>query len=496
MAINGAAEVILRYDDEQDRAHFETLFGCDFRIQAFTSDQAALGHLFRGTAEPSAMVLIPNRPEEHLESPLLAEARDHHPRVLKILMGDAIALNLLVTLLDEQLIDRCFEQPVNPDVIRSHVLTAALTHSEAPPAPAPEQTAEDAGPAILIVDDEPTATRYLARQLERMQDEFRVLCANSAEEGLLTLRDNNSDVAVVMTDQRMPGMHGKELLDELRQSHPAVVRILTSAWGEVDVALDAVNEGRIFRYQKKPWHAGELLVLFRKALAHHRALVSAQNSSRSQAEQQFAELRQQRHASLLEHLSETTSGFAAEQAVADFLDTLATIRTLPAQASHLRASRETTLEHELVRDFGDRVRRQLDSLGRAPGTPPLDRGTFDQALADASKTAPGPADPQTPLSIVCQSLTTLLTASGLTLSDLAVTQGEGCLDVTTASELHMYSHLLAPITRLSRPLLDQQTALLLLYMSARLLGGDIDVAGGDQSLRLSLRLPVSPDQGD
>ncbi|WP_372999398.1 response regulator [Marinobacter sp.] len=493
MAINGAAEVILRYDDEHDREYFEALFGNDFTIQSFTSDQPARDHLCLSTKPPAAIVLIPDRPDGHLQSPLLAEARDHHPGVLKILMGDAISLNLLVTLLDDQLIDRCFEQPVNADMVRSHVLTAALTRGEASPSPVPEQAGAGARPAILIVDDEPTATRYLARQLERMQNQFRVLCASSAEEALETLRNANGDVAVVMTDQRMPGMHGKELLDELRQSYPAIVRILTSAWGEVDVALDAVNEGRIFRYQKKPWNAGELLALFRKALARHRALVSARNSSLSQAEQQFAELRQQRHARLLEHLSEPVDRLAGAQVTADFLDSLATIRTLPALPSHLRASRETPLEHELVRDFGDLVRRQLDALERSPEAAPLNRSMFDLAMANASEASTRSAADQTPLSALCQSLTILLTASGLNHSHLNIEQDDTSLGVTPASALHMYSHLLAPITRLSRPLLEQQTALLLLHVTARLLGGGIDVAGGDQSLRLSLRLPAAPE---
>jgi hypothetical protein len=65
--------------------------------------------------------------------------------------------------------------------------------------------------------------------------------------------------------------------------------------------------------------------------------------------------------------------------------------------------------------------------------------------------------------------------------------------VASASPLHMYSHLLAPITRLSRPLLEQQSALLMLFVSTRLLAGDIDVTGGDQCLRLSLHLPARAD---
>jgi DNA-binding NtrC family response regulator len=181
MATSGAAEILLRYDDDQDRQHFETLFASDFVIHAFATDQGALDYLPSAPSIPTAIVLLPNRADDYLESSLLAQARDHHPRILKILIGDAIALNLLVKLLDHQLVDRCFEQPVNPDVIRSHVLTAALTREGQTFSPDTSQAHEGPKPTILIVDDEPTATRYLSRQLERMQDEFRVLSAISAE---------------------------------------------------------------------------------------------------------------------------------------------------------------------------------------------------------------------------------------------------------------------------------------------------------------------------
>lgn len=492
MATSGVAEILLRYDDDQERQHFETLFGKEFAIQAFASDQTALDHLASASTLPAAIVLVPDQPDGHLESSLLSEVRDRYPGILKILIGDAIALNLLVTLLDDQLIDRCFEQPVDLDVIRSHVLAAALTREAQSSAPDTGEAPEGPSPAILIVDDEPTATRYLSRQLAHMQTEFRMLSAISAEEALLTLRDDGN-VAVVMTDQRMPGMHGKELLDELRQSHPTIVRILTSAWGEVDVAMDAVNEGRIFRYQRKPWRVDELLNLFRKALAHHRALVAARDSSRSLAEQQFAELRQQRHARLLEHLSDRVDSVTGEPTTADFLDALTSIRTLPAQPPHLRASRETALEHDLMRDFVGMVSRQLDNLEPEPVPAPLTRRAFARALTDALDNPAVASETQTPLMMLCHSLATLLNASGLKATALEITQAGDHLTVTNANAFQMYSHLLAPITRLSRPLLEQQTALLMLFVSSRLLAGDIDTDGGDQSLWVSLRLPARAD---
>ncbi|MGM0768812.1 MAG: response regulator [Pseudomonadota bacterium] len=495
MANTGTPEVILRYDHEQDRDQFDRLFGRDFSIRPFPSDSAALEYLDQARGQPAAIVVLPHRSGEHLESALLAEARDRYPRLLKILLGDTIALNLLVSLLETQLIDRCFEQPVNPDLIRSHVLAAALTRPETPPVVGADNPGDGNKPAVLIVDDEPAATKYLARQLARMQDDFRVLCALSAEDAFRCIGEDGDTIAVVMTDQRMPGMHGKDLLDELRQSHPAIVRILTSAWGEVDVALDAVNEGRIFHYQTKPWHARDLLPLFRKALSRHRALVSARDSSRSQAEQHFAELRQQRHARLLDHLAEPVDAIAATPVVADFLDSLAVIRTLPANASHLRASQETPLEQELVRGFSDTVRRQLATLARVPGLQPPGQYELESALAETTISDPAaPPEHQTPLSMLCHSLVTLLAASGLTRGDVVIARDGDQLAISTSGPLRIYSHLLAPLTRLSRPLLEQQSALFLLHLTTRLLGGEISVTGGDQCAWITLRFAHQPGQ--
>ena len=103
------------------------------------------------------------------------------------------------------------------------------------------------------------------------------------------------------------------------------------------------------------------------------------------------------------------------------------------------------------------------------------------------------SETQTPLMMLCHSLATLLNASGLKATALEITQAGDHLTVTNPNAFHMYSHLLAPITRLSRPLLEQQTALLMLFVSSRLLAGDIDTDGGDQSLWVSLRLPARAD---
>lgn len=497
MTISGTPAVILRYHHEQDREQFEDLFGKDFTIHPFRSDQAALDYLSQTSGSDmatrasnlTAIFVLSPHPDNYRESALLSEARDQHPHLLKILLGQAIELDLLVSLLDQQLIDRCFEQPANPDLVRSHVLMASLTHREAPHTRTKEPAGGAHKPAVLIVDDEPAATKYLSRQLELLQDEFRVICAQSAEEALRCVQDEAGAVAVVMTDQRMPGMHGKELLSELKQSHPTIVRILTSAWGEVDVALGAVNEGQIFRYRQKPWQAQELLRLFRTALVQHRQLVAQRDYSRTHADQQFAELRQQRYGRLLTRLSSLNERTISESEIAAFLDLLLTIQTLPANSSHLRASRETTLEQQLEQDFGHLVHQQLEAL-EPGGLSHFTRQDIESSFAAVTNNEPGSAPTaDTPLARLCQSLTTLLAASGLHTSQIRISHRGNMLAITTDSPLRMYSHLLAPLTRISRPLLEQQCALFMVYASTRLLGGHVDASGGEQSFRLTLNFP-------
>ncbi|MGC8121785.1 response regulator [Marinobacter sp. VGCF2001] len=486
--------VLLRYYSEQAKQAFEGFFERDFSIRAFDSDDSALHYLDSAEASPAAVVVTGCPSSVAVHSHLLLAAKQQHSRLLKVLITERIALNELMALLDTQMIDRCFDQPLDPNLIRSHLIAAALTGAELSRQAQPPLAASgppEPRPAVLIVDDEPAATKYLIRQLEHLQDEFTLLCADSAEDALEYLRTPDLPVAVVMTDQRMPGMQGKELLDELRQSHPAVVRILTSAWGEVDVALNAVNEGRIFRYQKKPWQAQTLLLLFREAIARHRQLASALNHTRSETRKRFAELRLQRRERLLDQLQSDLDTLVPFRILNAFLDTLAGIEHVPAAKAHLRASQDTQLESELVRQFGEQVQQQVGriSQGQAPvpittfldGSHPEQPATHHQTGTAAERLG--------------QALNTLLRTSGLDWNHLEITETRLQRNITTPAPLRIFSHLLAPLTRLSTPLLEQQVALLMVFVTTSLLGGDVTTSVQGQSLRLNIILPAPPGPG-
>jgi len=116
---------------------------------------------------------------------------------------------------------------------------------------------------LLIVDDEPQNLRALERLF---RPHYQVLLANSGAEALEVLRDH--DVAVIITDQRMPGMTGIELLKSTVTLRPRMVRIILTGYTDVDALVEAINCGQVYRYVSKPWSNEELLLTVKRALEH------------------------------------------------------------------------------------------------------------------------------------------------------------------------------------------------------------------------------------
>jgi two-component system response regulator HupR/HoxA len=114
---------------------------------------------------------------------------------------------------------------------------------------------------VLIVDDEPRVLDALEAILAA---EFRVLRAPGGEAALTVLRQE-PDVAVILTDHRMPGMTGVELLRRSQEHAADALRIVLTAYTDVDSLMEAVNTGRIYHFIPKPWDPAELLVVVRRA---------------------------------------------------------------------------------------------------------------------------------------------------------------------------------------------------------------------------------------
>src|ERR1051326_8188194 len=109
--------------------------------------------------------------------------------------------------------------------------------------------------AILYVDDEEKSLKYFTRAFE---DQFHILTASNAADGLKLLEEHKDDIGLLMTDQRMPGEKGVWLLERARQLRPRIIRILATAYSDMDAAIAAVNTGAIYKYVTKPWDPPQL----------------------------------------------------------------------------------------------------------------------------------------------------------------------------------------------------------------------------------------------
>jgi signal transduction histidine kinase len=126
-------------------------------------------------------------------------------------------------------------------------------------------------PAILVIDDEAHVVESV-RELLRL--DYRVLGATRPSEGIAIL--DQQPVEVVMTDQRMPGMSGVEVLHRVRESHPDATRLLFTGYTDIRAVIDAINRGSVYRYIAKPWNPDELQAVVRDAVERHDLIAERQ----------------------------------------------------------------------------------------------------------------------------------------------------------------------------------------------------------------------------
>jgi thioredoxin reductase (NADPH) len=124
-----------------------------------------------------------------------------------------------------------------------------------------QATAPPRRPAILAVDDEPAVLAAVARDLRRgFGERFRILRAGSGAEALEVLgqlRSRGDQVAMLIADQRMPGMPGTQYLVEARKLVPDAKRVLLTAYADTEAAISAINEVALDYYLLKPWDPPE-----------------------------------------------------------------------------------------------------------------------------------------------------------------------------------------------------------------------------------------------
>ena len=145
----------------------------------------------------------------------------------------------------------------------------------------PSQLLGQRKPRLLVVDDEPDNLDLLYRTFRR---DYQVLRADSGKKALEVLA-NDGEVAVIISDQRMPEMTGTEFLSKTVPEFPDTVRIILTGFTDVEDLVQAINNGQVYRYITKPWEPGTLKHLVQQA-AHTYELLKQSNHALSVAQHQ------------------------------------------------------------------------------------------------------------------------------------------------------------------------------------------------------------------
>jgi DNA-binding NtrC family response regulator len=140
---------------------------------------------------------------------------------------------------------------------------------------------------ILCVDDEEGVTRALRRTLSR--EGYEVSTRNSPEDALALLKTESFDM--IISDYRMPGMTGVELTRICRDRYPEMMRLILTGQADTNMAIEAINQGEVYRFISKPWDDIELKVTLFMAfeqlelLAENRRLLAALRQKQALIEQ-------------------------------------------------------------------------------------------------------------------------------------------------------------------------------------------------------------------
>jgi len=116
---------------------------------------------------------------------------------------------------------------------------------------------------ILFVDDEELSLKYFTFNLESV---FNILTAPNATEGLALLQQHGDKIGIIVTDQRMPGETGVQFLEKARKIQPRALRIMATAYADMDATIQAVNSGAIYKYITKPFDYANLELTLRRAM--------------------------------------------------------------------------------------------------------------------------------------------------------------------------------------------------------------------------------------
>lgn len=127
---------------------------------------------------------------------------------------------------------------------------------------------------ILIVDDEENILKTCQRVL--LEERYSCTVFSSPTKALKAAKRINP--AIVISDQRMPGMTGIEFLENIKKRLPEAVRVIMTGYADINVAISAINRGQVFRFIKKPWDDELFKLEIRHAVENYRMTQRLQKS--------------------------------------------------------------------------------------------------------------------------------------------------------------------------------------------------------------------------
>jgi response regulator RpfG family c-di-GMP phosphodiesterase len=224
---------------------------------------------------------------------------------------------------------------------------------------------------VLFVDDEVNILKALQRLLRN--EPMKVLTASRPQEAIELLESTPAQVMV--SDQRMPEMSGVDLLSTIRERHPDMVRMMLTGYTEMNIAVEAINRGEIYRLITKPWNDDELRATLRQAFDHHDLKGEIKRLNQVTREQNFK--LQDMNRNLEAKVRERTKQLAAKH---QELRT-AYIQTIRALAEAIDAKDTYTRGHsERVAVYSSRLAREMGLR-----TEMIERVYFSGLLHDVGK---------------------------------------------------------------------------------------------------------------
>ncbi len=203
------------------------------------------------TAENRAILFEAIVATKEIQWRLRDVARDLAIRSTALEANEAEAFRPLIAMLDAEPDSKSLARKISGPA-PLHVVTSE--HSEAKDEPAAKRV-------LLLVDDEPNVLTALGRILR--PSGYQILTAPDAAAALEILANN--EVGVILSDHRMPGMTGVELLSRVKTMYPMTVRMILSGYADVGTVTDAIKLGAIYKFLTKPWDQAELCSILQKA---------------------------------------------------------------------------------------------------------------------------------------------------------------------------------------------------------------------------------------